>query len=64
MEISRPSGLRIRHFALDDLAAIQREVYGDPEVARYYCRQVRSIDKTREWLHYRSYESQRSEFGL
>ena len=38
MNLLETERLLIRHFALDDLDAIQREVYGDPEVAQVLLR--------------------------
>ena len=43
MELLETERLRIRHFALDDLDAIQHAVYSDPDVARFFCGQVRPL---------------------
>ena len=64
MNVLETERRRIRHFALDDLAAIQRTVYGDPDVCRFYCGPTRTLEHTERWLRYRGYESQDTEFGL
>jgi RimJ/RimL family protein N-acetyltransferase len=64
MKILETERLRIRHFEVDDLVAIQRAVYGDPDVCHYFCGPTRTLEHTERWLRYRGYESQNSEFGL
>ncbi len=64
MNVLETQRLLIRHFEANDLPAIHRVVYGDPAVCHFFCGQTRSIEQTRAWLAYRSYESQHSEFGL
>jgi ribosomal-protein-alanine N-acetyltransferase len=64
MRILETERLRVRHFDLDDLAAIHRTVYGDPDVCRYYCGSTRTLEHTERWLRHRGYESRDTEFGL
>jgi [ribosomal protein S5]-alanine N-acetyltransferase len=47
--------LLLRPFRDTD-AGIHRLVFADPEVCRYYCRQTRTEDETREWLVHRRWQ--------
>jgi ribosomal-protein-alanine N-acetyltransferase len=56
--------LRLRHLEAGHIEPIHRAIYGDPEVCRYFCGETRSIERTRAWFGYRSYQSRDEEFGL
>lgn len=64
MKVLETERLLIRPFEMDDLAAIHREVYSDPEVCHFYCRDTRTIEHVERWLHYRRYQAETEEFGL
>ena len=64
MKVLETERLLIRHFELGDLEAIHREVYSDPEVCHFFCRNTRTLEHTERWLRYRSYQSEHEQWGL
>lgn len=64
MKILETERLLIRHFEPDDLDAIYRAVYSDPEVCRFFCGATRPIEQVRAWIPYRGYQSRHEEWGL
>src|SRR5687767_10946544 len=55
--------LSLRPFTLDDLEAVHREVFSDPDVCRLYCGNTKTLEETAEWLTYRIAEWKYSSFG-
>src|SRR5918911_1023959 len=64
MKVLETERLLIRHFELGDLEAIHREVYSDPEVCHFFCRNTRTLEHTERWLRYHSYQSEHEQWGL
>lgn len=59
----RTPRLLLRPFRRDD-EEIQRLVFADPEVARPFCRKVRTIEETREWLVAQAWLARMDPFGF
>jgi RimJ/RimL family protein N-acetyltransferase len=55
--------LVLRPFTMEDLEDVHREVFADPEVCHFYCRNTKPREETAEWLAYRITEWQYSQFG-
>lgn len=56
--------LLIRPFVPSDAEDMQRRVYGDPEVARFYCGDPLTLEQVQERVVYWGIRAKRSEDGL
>lgn len=54
--------LILRVFEPRDLDDIHGQVYSDPDVCRMYCGDTRTVEESRDWLHFRITEAKFSEF--
>jgi RimJ/RimL family protein N-acetyltransferase len=54
--------LLLRVFEPRDLDDIHEQVYSDPEVCQWYCGDTRTVEESRDWLHFRITEARYSEF--
>jgi RimJ/RimL family protein N-acetyltransferase len=64
MRVLETDRLTLRPFTRDDLQDIQRVVYSDPIVCRFYCGKARSLDETRDWLIHRIWQASESKLGF
>lgn len=61
-EVFETERLVLRPFETRDLHDIHEQVYSDADVCRHYCGRTRTLDESRDWLHFRRVEARYSDF--